>query len=226
MKRNNLLIALACILLPACNSALPTTVPEPVTVQFTTATIPWLAGLYHCAGGDVVIAEQRGADFLDPQSADVVIRVGQPDSPTPYTYQIATDDLLVVVNSKNPTSKLTTDQVYGLFTGQIQNWKAINSTDAPVHIWVYPAAEDIQNIFNQGSLHGNLVSSTAYLANNPDEMLQAIEKDVNAIGIITQHWKTGNITGAYTAASNLPVLAITFSKPQGNLTHILACMQK
>ena len=174
----------------------------------------------------MVTAEQRGADFLDPQSANMVISIGRPNNLNAFAYQIATDDLLAIINMKNPISKLTTDQVYGLFTGQIQSWKTINGDDAPVEVWVFPAGEDIQKIFDQTALHGSPVSSAAHLANNPDEMLQAIEKDVNAIGIITQHWKTGNITGVYTAASNLPVLAITFSKLQGNLTHILACMQK
>ena len=174
----------------------------------------------------MVTSEQRGADFLDPQSVNMVIRIGKPDKLIAFAYQIATDDLLAIINMKNPISKLTTDQVYGLFTGQIQNWKSINGDDAPVEVWVFPAGEDIQKIFDQTALHGSPVSSAAHLANNPDEMLQAIEKDINAIGIITQHWKTGDITGVYTAASNLPVLAITFSKPQGNLAHILACMQK
>jgi hypothetical protein len=38
--------------------------------------------------------------------------------------------------------------------------------------------------------------------------------------------KIGDITDVYTAAGGLPVLALTFSKPQGNLAHILACLQK
>ena len=217
---------LACILLVSCDSAPPTEKPKQLIVQYTAASIPWLASLYNCAGGNVVTAEQREADFLDPQTANMVIRIGQTENPTSFVYQIALDNILVITNSKNPASRLTADQVYGIFSGQIQNWKNINNNDALVQTWVFPAGEDIQKIFDQTALHGSPVSSAAHLANNPDEMLQAIEKDVNAIGIITQHWKTGNITGVYTAASNLPVLAITFSKPQGNLTNILACMQK
>ncbi|MGD0752376.1 MAG: hypothetical protein ABSA23_13345, partial [Anaerolineales bacterium] len=61
---------------------------------------------------------------------------------------------------------------------------------------------------------------------NPDEMVQAVGKDVSAIGIITRRWKTGNITAVYAAAISLPVLAITLSKPQGTLAQIIACMQK
>ena len=226
MKHIFAFIILACILLTSCNSTPPTTNPEQVIVQYTAASVPWLASLYNCAGKNVIIAEQRGADFLDPQSANMVIRIGMPNNLKAFAYQIATDDLLAIVNMKNPTSKLTTDQVYGLFTGQIQNWNTINGNDALVQTWVFPAGEDIQGIFKQTVLHGSPVTSMAHLAYSPNEMLQAVEKDVYAIGIITHRWMNGNISGVYTAASSLPVLAITLSKPQGPLSQILACMQK
>ena len=226
MKRTFTFIILTCLLLSSCNSSAPTTKPEQLSVQYTAASVPWLAGLYKCAGANVVTAGQRGADFLDPQSADMVIRIGQSDNMTSFVYQIATDDLLVIANPQNPTGKLTTDQVYGLFTGQVQNWKTINGTDAPVLAWVFPAGEDIQQVFKQTTLEGSPVTSAARLANSPAEMLQAVEKNVNTIGIITSRSMSGNVTDVYMAANNLPVLAITLTKPQGALAYILACMQK
>ena len=226
MKQTFAFILLACILFSSCNSTQATAKPEQLTVQYTAASVPWLAGVYPCAGQDVVTAEQRGADFLNPSSADMIIRVGRPDNPTSYLFQIATDNLMVIVNLKNPSSKITAAQVDGIFSGQIQNWKSINGTDAPVEAWVYPAGEDVQVIFEQTTLHGSPVTSTAHLANNPKEMLQEIEKDVNAIGIISGRWKNGKVNGIYTAASGMPVLAITLSKPEGRLAQVIACMQK
>jgi len=226
MKRVFAFLVLICVLLSSCNSASRTTKPEQLTIQYTAASVPWLASLYNCASGDVVTTEQRAADFLDPQSANMVIRIGQPDNHTSFTYQIGTENLLVILNLKNPTRKLTADQVRRLFSGQIQNWKTINGTDAPIQAWIFPSGEDIQEIFNQSVLDGSPVSSVAHLANNPDEMLQAVERDVNSIGIITRRWKNGNVSGIYTVASSLPVMAITLTKPQGTLAYILACMQK
>jgi hypothetical protein len=226
MKRIYKLFVLACLLLPSCTSNSPTTKPEQITVQYTAVSVPWLAEVYGCAGGKVVSAGERGADFLDPRTADMIIRLGRPENPPSFVFQIAADDLLVIVNPKNSVTKIASEQVSAIFTGQVQNWESINGTDAPVQAWVYPAREDIQVIFSQSVLQGSPVNSAAHLAANPDEMLQAIEKDVNAIGIITGRWKTGNVSAIYTAASNLPVLAITNSKPAGTLAQVLACMQK
>jgi len=226
MKRTYAFIVLAGILLTSCNTALPTTKTEQFFVQYTSASIPWLASLSNCAGSTVVSTEQRGADFLDLKSASMVIRIGRADSLNGFAYQIGTDDLLVIVNSKNPTRSLTAEQAHGLFSGQIQNWKVINGNEAPVQVWVFPTGEDIQEIFDQTVLDGSPVSSEAFIATNPDEMMEAVGKDVSAIGIITHRWKTGNITSIYTVASRLPVLVITLSKPQRTLDHILACLQK
>jgi hypothetical protein len=226
MKRTFAFILLAGILLTSCTTALPTIKTEQFTVQYTSASVPWLASLYNCAGTNVISAEQRAADFLDLKSANMVIRLGSPGNINGLPYQIGTDDLLVIVASKNPTRTLTAEQTRELFSGQIRNWKTIDGNDAPVQVWVFPTEEDIQEIFDQTILEGSPISSGAYLATNLDEMVQAVGKDVSAIGIITGRWKTGNLTSVYKAASNLPVLAISLSKPQGTLAQILACMQK
>ena len=226
MRHTFALFILAGILLASCATVPPTIKTEQFTVQYTSASVPWLTNLYNCAGTNVISAEQRAADFLDLSSADMVIRLGSPGYIKGVPFQIGTDDLLVVVASKNPTRTLTAEQTRELFSGQIRNWKTIDGIDAPVQVWVFPTGEDIQEIFEQTVLEGRPVSSEAYLATNLDEMLQSVGKDVSAIGIMTSRWKTGNLTSVYKAASNLPVLAISLSKPQGTLARILSCMQK
>jgi hypothetical protein len=225
MKQAFVSFILAGLLLTSCVPTAPNPKPEQFTVQYTAASVPWLTNLYNCANNNVVTAEQREADFLDLSAVAMIIRIGKPANLAGFAYQIATDKLLVITNMKNPSS-LSAVQVYGLFTGQIQNWKSINGLNAPVQVWVYPEGEDIQGIINQVVLHGSPVASAAHLANNPNEMLESVQKDENAIGIITQRWKTGNVASVYTDTSSLPVLAITTAKPQGILAQILGCMQK
>ena len=210
----------------ACSPATPTATPETIRVQYSFAAQPWLGKLSGCAGGNILTAELRSANFQDPQSIDLVMRLGQPEAITGPAFQLGTEDLVVIVNRQNPLNQLSVDQVRGLFNGRIVNWKVINGQDTPVAVWVFPPGEDVQQIFEQSLLGGNPVTSTARLANSPDEMSQAIAKDVAAVGIITRHWKTGNTTEAFTVASNLPILAITQSTPRGSLEQILACLQK
>jgi len=128
MKQAFTYFVLASMLLTSCVPTAPTPKPEQFTVQYTAASVPWLASLYSCANGDAISSEQREADFLDLSSASMVIRIGKPGNLTGFDYQIATDKLLVIANLKNPTRSLSADQVYKLFTGQIQNWKSITAS--------------------------------------------------------------------------------------------------
>ena len=213
-------------LLSACFSAKATPIPERFTIQYTPASSAWLAVLENCAGTNLVSVEQRTTSFLDPNSVDLVIRIGMAGIQPPHAYQIGKDDLVVILNPKNPIKTLTKAQVLGLFTGQLAGWQELKGSNSPVQVWAFNSGDDIQQVFDRSIMGGSLVVSTARLANNPTEMLTAVANDTNAIGIINRRAKTDEVSGAFTAASDLPVLAITSTEPNGTLLGILACMQK
>lgn len=47
----------------------------------------------------------------------------------PFEIKVALDGLAVVVNPKNPVGKLTMDQLAGIFSGRITNWKELGGND-------------------------------------------------------------------------------------------------
>jgi hypothetical protein len=226
MKSTGLIRLFTLILLVSCAPSTPSPTLVPLTVQYTSATTPWLKNLYICSGNYPVSAELRAAGFQVAQSADMIMRLGQPDKLTTPSYQIGTDNLLVIANNQNRLNQLTDEQVRSLFIGRIQTWKPINGNEARVQVWVFPPGEDVQQIFEQFILGDSPVTSLARLANSPEEMSQAVSNDIDAIGIITRRWKTENTLVVYTAARSLPVLAITQSEPSGIMAQILACLQK
>ena len=52
----------------------------------------------------------------------------------PSEIKVALDGLAVVVNPANPVSKLTLDQLAGIFTGSISNWKEVGGKDEKIII--------------------------------------------------------------------------------------------
>ena len=52
----------------------------------------------------------------------------------PYEIKVALDGLAVVVNPANPVSKLTLEQLAGIFTGKISNWKEVGGKDQKIVI--------------------------------------------------------------------------------------------
>lgn len=213
------------VLLAACSSAAPTAAPTTLRVEYTFAAQPWLADLYDCARPNLVAAELRAADYINVQKSDMAIRIGEPSGLTASAYQIGTEEVLVIVHPQNPVTHLDAGQVRALFSGQVASWQGINGINATVQVWVFPTGEDIQQIFEQNVLGGLAVVSTARLAATPDEMSRAVADDVNAVGILPRHWKAGNVSDVFVAAS-VPVLALLPPEAPEVLEEIAACLQE
>ncbi len=52
----------------------------------------------------------------------------------PKEFKVALDGLAVIVNPKNPVKQLTLDQLAGIFTGKIKNWKELGGIDSKIVI--------------------------------------------------------------------------------------------
>ena len=53
---------------------------------------------------------------------------------SPFEIKVALDGLAVVVNPANPIDKLTLEQLAGIFTGKISNWKEVGGKDEKIVI--------------------------------------------------------------------------------------------
>lgn len=62
------------------------------------------------------------------------IALAQQKGINPFEIKVALDGLAVVVNPKNPVSKLTIDQLAEIFTGRITNWKQVGGEDRQIVI--------------------------------------------------------------------------------------------
>ncbi len=225
MKKTTFYFLLGFLLLSGCGSGTPAATPPTITVQYTAAAQPLLAKLVGCAGRNVVNSELRSADTLDVHQADLAIRYGQTPDLTSPIFQIGTDEIIVIASRQNPVVKLSLQQVRGLFGGQIQNWKDVGGSAAPVQVWVFALGEDVQQIFDKDGMGSSPVTSNARLASGPDEMARSIAQDVNAVGILTKSWNAESVSELFTVAK-VPLLASTPSEPQGTVLQILNCLQK
>jgi len=94
-----------------------------------------------------------------------------------------------------------------------------------VQVWVYAAEEDVQEVFDQVVMEGRIVTSSARLAVNPQQMSDTLVHESNAVGILSRHWKVGDARNVYLVAS-VPVLAQTDLGPQDVVKELIACLQK
>lgn len=205
------LFLLSCFILSSCSTGTPPAAPPLVTIYSTSAAQPWLAPSYECAGSSIAIARVE-----DSSSADIILRIGEPEFLDTPAYQIDTEEILIVTHRQSPVQNLTLEGARALFAGQ---------GDDSVQVWVYASGEDVQQVFDQVVMAGRSVISSARLAANPQQMSDTLVNESNAIGILPRHWKVGDAREVFTVAK-VPVLAITKSEPQGVIRELIGCMQK
>jgi len=202
---------LSTFILLSC-SATPTQVtPQLVLTYSTSAAEPWLSALYDCAGTVSVISRVD-----DSASADIVLRIGEPQILVDSAYQIDSEDILIVTHRQSPVQNLTLESARALFAGQ---------GDPSVQVWVYGPDDDVQEVFDQVVMTGLRITSSARLAATPQQMSDTLVNEPNSVGILPRHWKVGNDREVFRVAT-VPVLVLTKSEPQGAIKELISCLQK
>lgn len=210
MKRF-LLSGLILLLLASCATETPQTPPEVVTVYSTSAAAPWLDPLYACAGTSIVLSRTA-----DPASADLLLRIGEPQFPASFLYQIGEEEILIAAHPQSPLRDLTLEEAQNLFAG---------FGDASVQVWVYASDEDVFRVFDQVVMQGRSVSPSAKVAVDVEQMSAVLAAEPNAVGILPRRWVTGNVREVF-SVGHVPVLAIAQSEPQGAVAQLIACLQQ
>ncbi len=88
----------------------------------------------------------------------------------------------VIVNSGNPLTTLTRDQVRDLFTGVIQNWKEIGGPDAPVHLCIRNPISGTYLGFRELAMENKPYGLSVKTFTNYTDIAQAVAQDPGAIG--------------------------------------------
>jgi phosphate transport system substrate-binding protein len=84
----------------------------------------------------------------------------------PFEIVVALDGLAVVVNPKNPVDKLTMDQLAGIFSGKLTNWKDVGGRDETIVVLSREVNSGTHVYFKEHVLRRNNTQSTAEFSPN------------------------------------------------------------
>src|ERR1051326_2305091 len=79
----------------------------------------------------------------------------------PRGHKVALDGLSVYVNSANPISELSLDQLEVIFTGKAKNWKDLGGKDAPITVYSRENSSGTYEFFKEHVIKGQDFTSSA-----------------------------------------------------------------
>lgn len=158
-----------------------------------------LATEYMKKNPDVKISVQGGGSAVGIKSVqDGTANIGtsskslKSDESSGLTqYEVAKDGIAVVVNKQNTVSGLTLDQIKGIFTGNITNWKEVGGPDAKINVIVREDGSGTRDAFQEIVLgktsNGTKVTfmKEAIVQSSTEAVQQTVAQDPNAIGFIS-----------------------------------------
>ncbi len=124
--------------------------------------------------------------------------------------RIALDVIVVIVNPGVGVDNLSKDQVKGIFTGTVTNWKDVGGSDEPITVVVRDKASGTREMFDEKALDSEDTSTAAIEANSNGIVRQIISSTQNSVGYIS----FGYIDGT--------VKAVSFNGVEGNKDTALA----
>ncbi len=100
----------------------------------------------------------------------------------PTEYKVALDGLSVYVNNENPIKELSLEQLEGIFTGKIKNWKDVGGLAAPITVYSRENSSGTYEFFKEHVLQAKDFVASAQTMPGTAALLQAVAKDKNGIG--------------------------------------------
>lgn len=168
---------------------------ENITLAGSTAFQPFaekLADQYMEAHPEVSITIQGGGSALGIHAAvSGAAQIGMADlvslpkeAEGLKSLVAARDGIAVVVNPANPVSNLTLDQVRGLFSGSIANWKEVGGPDHAVAVISREAGSGTRSSFEQ-IIGGVRLAANALIQDSNGTIRETVANDAYAVGYLS-----------------------------------------
>ncbi|MDI1356030.1 MAG: phosphate ABC transporter substrate-binding protein [bacterium] len=97
---------------------------------------------------------------------------------------IAFDALAVVVNPANKVSQLTREQMEGIFTGKIKNWKEVGGEDLQIVVYSRESSSGTYDFFKEHVMNNKNYATSVLSMPATGSIIQSISQTKGAIGYV------------------------------------------
>ena len=97
---------------------------------------------------------------------------------------VANDALSVIVNPSNKVSKLTRQQIEGIFTGKIKNWKEVGGDDIIIVVYSRETSSGTYEFFKEHVMNRKNYASSVLNMPATGAIIQSVSQTKGAIGYV------------------------------------------
>lgn len=134
---------------------------------------------------------------------------------------IGKDKIVVLTHKDNPVSKLTKEQLKGIFTGKTTNWKDVGGKDMTVIVVLGKLMPGTNSLFVKNMLDGESQTKSVLEATTAEDVKQNIASNPEAIGIGPMAVIDATVKSPETPEISRPIILLTKGKPSANVQKLI-----
>jgi len=127
--------------------------------------------------------------------------------------QLGSDNIAVIVNKQNPITKLSMEQLKGLNTGKVKNWKEVGGADADVIVVTSVKGSGTRQTFENQVMHGESYAPDAVEASTTMAEVKEVSSMKEAIGAVSDSFVDATVKKVEAPAIGRPLLMLTKGEP-------------
>jgi len=160
----------------------------------------------------LINGEIQIANASRPMSRDEIARAWK-NAVNPIEVIVAHDAVAIVTNLKLGVDSLSTDDIRGIFSGKITNWKSVGGPNLPIQLIGRKKGSGTRRFFKERMAQDGYASEMREFATS-SEVLREVKKEKGAIGYVGVGYvmdhkgkPAGDIWGMYVYSGEMPAIS-------------------
>ncbi len=138
---------------------------------------------------------------------------------------VADEETVVIIHRSNNVPSLSKEQLQGIFSGTIQNWKEVGGPDLPVLV-VWPRVDSgAITTFSKQVMSGSVITKEMLDVATINDTVDAVASNPEAISIANAEVVSAGIKKVATPALKRPLTLLTKGKPTPKVQKLLDFLQ-
>lgn len=147
------------------------------------------------------------------------VPVADPAAYKPVT--IGKDRVIVIVHKSNPIAKLNKEQLTGIFTGKLTNWKEVGGSDTPILIVWGGLTQGTNSMFVKNIMDGATPTTEVIGVSTAEDIRQNVSVNPEAIGFGPQAILNDTVRSPETPEVARSITLITKGAPAAKVQKLL-----
>jgi phosphate transport system substrate-binding protein len=138
---------------------------------------------------------------------------------------IGKDRIIVMTNKNNPVKALSKEQLQGIFSGAISNWKEVGGNDQPILVVWGMMIPGTNSMFEKHVMGGKAITKEIMEANTAVDVKQSVMSNPEAVGIGPAALQDDAVSTPAIPEMARPINLVTVGAPSEAVKKLIAYIQ-